>query len=114
VHKEEGQRSKIQGARGLDLKDLLLLPSSPPLLLRLLVLITLGLEKKKEQWLFLNTFTDSPFLLLLFLSLLIPSLYFSSLSLCSLIPPFYLSSLSLGFHLGIIPWLYYGNMSLFF
>jgi len=49
VHKEAGQRSKIQGARRLDLKDLLLLPSSPPSLPRLLVLITLGLEKKKSK-----------------------------------------------------------------
>jgi hypothetical protein len=55
VHKEAEQRSKIQGARGPDLKDLLLLLSSPPSLPRLLVLITLGLEKKKEQGLFLNT-----------------------------------------------------------
>jgi len=103
VHKEAGLRSKIQGARGLDLKDLLLLPSSPPSLPRLLVLIMLGLEEKKKQGLFLNTFTDSP-PPLLFLSLCAftghnPSvtdspLYFSSLSLCSLIPPFYFSSLS--------------------
>jgi hypothetical protein len=49
VHKEAGQRSKIQGARGLDLKDLLLLPSSPPSLPWLLVLITLGLEKKESK-----------------------------------------------------------------
>jgi len=48
VHKEARQRSKIQGARGLDLKDLLLLPSSPPSLPWLLVLIMLGLEKKKR------------------------------------------------------------------
>jgi hypothetical protein len=48
VHKEAGLRSKIQGARELDLKDLLLLPSSPPSLPRLLVLIMLGLEEKKE------------------------------------------------------------------
>jgi hypothetical protein len=41
--KEAGQRSKIQGATGL------LLPSSPPSLPRLLVLITLGLEKKKKS-----------------------------------------------------------------
>jgi len=60
VHKEAGQRSKIQGARGLDLKDLLLLPSSPPSLPRLLVLITLGREKKREQGLVFSTFTDSP------------------------------------------------------
>jgi hypothetical protein len=40
--KEARQRSKIQGATGL------LLPSSPPSLPRLLVLITLGLEKKKR------------------------------------------------------------------
>jgi len=69
VHKEAGQRSNIQGARGLDLKDLLLFPSSPPSLPQLLVLITLGLEKKEEQGLFLNTFLDSP--LLLFLSLFV-------------------------------------------
>jgi hypothetical protein len=55
VHKKIGQRSKIQRARGLDLKDLLLLPSSPPSLPQLLVLITLGLEEKREQGLFLNT-----------------------------------------------------------
>jgi len=42
-------RTKIQGARELDLKDLLLLPSSPPSLPRLLVLITLGLEKKRAR-----------------------------------------------------------------
>jgi hypothetical protein len=48
VHKEARQRSKIQGARELDLKDLLLLLSSPPFLPWLHVLITLGLEKKKR------------------------------------------------------------------
>jgi len=97
VHKEAGQRSKIQGARGLDLKDLLLLPCSPPSLPRLLVLITLGLEKKNEQGLFLNTFTDSP-PFTFHLSLCAstehnpsvtdsPPLLFLSLSLCSFIPP---------------------------
>jgi hypothetical protein len=40
--KKAGQRSKIQGATGL------LLPSSPPSLPQLLVLITLGLEKQKR------------------------------------------------------------------
>ena len=61
VHKEAGERSQIQGARGLDLKDLLLLPSSPPSLPRLLVLITLGLGKKREQGLIFNKLTDPPF-----------------------------------------------------
>jgi len=60
LYKEVGQRLKIQGVKGLDLKDLLFLPSSPPSLPRLLVLITLGLEKKREQGLIFNTFTDSP------------------------------------------------------
>jgi len=44
-------------------------------------------------------------------------LYFSSLSLslyAHWFPPFYLLSLSLCFHPGIIPWLCYGNRSLFF
>jgi hypothetical protein len=49
--KEARQRSKIQGATWL------LLPSSPPSLPRLLVLITLGLEKKKEQGLIFNAST---------------------------------------------------------
>jgi len=40
---------KGQGARGLDLKDLFLLPSSPPSLPWLHVLITLGLEKKRVR-----------------------------------------------------------------
>ena len=88
MHKEAGQRSKIQGARGLDLKDLLLLPSSPPSLPWLLVLITLGLGKKKEQGLIFNTFTDPP--------------------------PLFTLPLSLCFHPGIILWLCYGNKSLFF
>ena len=50
--------SQIQGARagGLDLKDLLLLPSSHPSLPQLNVLITLG---KREN----NRFTDPPLLL---------------------------------------------------
>jgi hypothetical protein len=47
VHKEAGKISKILGVRGLDIKDLLLLPNSPPSLSRLFVLITLRLEKKK-------------------------------------------------------------------
>jgi hypothetical protein len=123
VHKEAGQRSKIQGARGLDLKDLLLLPCSPPSLPRLLVLITLGLEKKTSKGCSSTHSLIPP--LLLFISLfvlppsiiprsLIPPLYFSSLSLCAhLFPPFYFSSLSLCFHPGIIPWLCYGNKSLF-
>jgi hypothetical protein len=85
VHKEAGQRSKIQGAKGLDLKDLLLLPSSPPSLPQLLVLIMLGLEKKKSNGRFSTHSLISP--------------YFASLSLC--------------FHPGIISWLCYGNMSLF-
>jgi hypothetical protein len=73
VHKEAEQRSKIQGARGLDLKDLLLLPSSPPSLPRLLVLITLGLEKKKSKGCSSThnpSVTDSP-PFLLFLSLFV-------------------------------------------
>jgi hypothetical protein len=41
--KEAGQRSKIQGATKL------LLPGSPPSFPRLLVLITLGLEKKRAR-----------------------------------------------------------------
>ena len=88
MHKEAGERSKIQEARGMRARPQRPAPPSQFSSLSPPATCTdnAGTWKKKEQGLFLNKFTDPPF-------------YFASLSLC--------------FHPGIIHWLCYGNKSLF-